>query len=201
MLHDTESEANAPSRGQAEEGRWFRLHSQGKAASAFDSGIVKVAVAVMDVDVRRVMYDQPLLSQDKYQGRLTPYQFCTFCPHPPFCCPPSLHASPFRGCHPKSFLPCPLLSFPFVSLPLPRTGGCAVRLAEDFSSSAVPCPARDGHNTSHQACRLVLPVISDQSLPVPLTLVLGTLHSLASAAYSFAVLLSLLPEQLSAAPR
>ena len=33
----------------------------------------------MDADVRRVMYDQPLLSQEKFQGRLSSTYHCTFC--------------------------------------------------------------------------------------------------------------------------
>ena len=63
-----ESEVNGPGRQRAEAGQWFRLHSHGKAATISDAGIVKVAVATLDKDVRRVMYEQTLLSQDKFKG-------------------------------------------------------------------------------------------------------------------------------------
>ena len=64
----TESEAKGPGRQRAEQGQWFRLHNHGK-SSTFDAGIVKVAVATMDKDVRREMYEQPLLSLEKFRGK------------------------------------------------------------------------------------------------------------------------------------
>lgn len=63
-----ESDANGPGRHRAEEGQWFRLHGPSKTASPSDAGIIKIAVAVVDADVRRTMYLQPLLSQDKFTG-------------------------------------------------------------------------------------------------------------------------------------
>ena len=63
-----ESDANGPGRQRAEEGQWFRLHGPSKTASPSDAGIIKIAVAVVDADVRRTMYLQPLLSQDKFTG-------------------------------------------------------------------------------------------------------------------------------------
>lgn len=84
-----ESEARGPSRGHAEQGRWFRLHAQGKPAATFDTGIVNVAVAVLDSDVRRAMYGQPLLSQEKFKGMLASPGLGTLLPpSPPF--PPCL---------------------------------------------------------------------------------------------------------------
>ncbi len=72
--HDlcAENEVHGPGRQRAEEGQWFRLHGQGKTASQTDAGIVKMALAVLDADVRRTMYQQPLLSQDKFTGMLLP---------------------------------------------------------------------------------------------------------------------------------
>ena len=72
--HDlrAESEVHGPGRQRAEEGQWFRLHGQGKTASQTDAGIVKMALAVLDADVRRTMYQQPLLSQDKFTGMPLP---------------------------------------------------------------------------------------------------------------------------------
>lgn len=72
--HDlcAESEVHGPGRQRAEAGQWFRLHGQGKTASQTDAGIVKMALAVLDADVRRSMYQQPLLSQDKFTGMSLP---------------------------------------------------------------------------------------------------------------------------------
>ncbi|DBB06469.1 TPA: Tricalbin-2 [Trebouxia sp. C0004] len=69
-----ENEVHGPGRQRAEEGQWFRLHGQGKTASQTDAGIVKMALAVMDADVRRTMYQQPLLSQDKFTGSVPQYE-------------------------------------------------------------------------------------------------------------------------------
>lgn len=60
----------SPGRQRAEEGQWFRLHTQNRPAAQSDAGIIKVALAVLDADVRRTMYQQPLLSQDKFTGML-----------------------------------------------------------------------------------------------------------------------------------
>ncbi len=68
LIVPAESEAQGPGRQRAEEGQWFRLHNQGKTASHTDAGIIKMALAVLDADVRRTMYLQPLLSQDKFSG-------------------------------------------------------------------------------------------------------------------------------------
>lgn len=87
-----ESEARGPSRGHAEQGRWFRLHAQGKPAATFDTGIVNVAVAVLDSDVRRAMYGQPLLSQEKFKGMLAS-------PLAPCYPPPSPHMPPHLPTH------------------------------------------------------------------------------------------------------
>ncbi|DBA67072.1 TPA: hypothetical protein ACH3X2_001401 [Trebouxia sp. C0005] len=69
-----ESEVHGPGRQRAEAGQWFRLHGQGKTASQTDAGIVKMALAVLDADVRRSMYQQPLLSQDKFTGIVPQYE-------------------------------------------------------------------------------------------------------------------------------
>ena len=75
MWYNAESEVAGAGRARAEAGQWFRLHGPGKGASVSDAGIVRVAVAVLDKDVRRSMYEQPLLSQDKFKGKLH-----TLCP-------------------------------------------------------------------------------------------------------------------------
>ena len=68
MVASAEDQAGGAGRQRAEAGQWFRLHGPGKSTSHSDAGIINMAVAVLDADARRVMYQQPLLSHQKFAG-------------------------------------------------------------------------------------------------------------------------------------
>lgn len=67
VLLAADSEEGGAGQKKAEQGQWFRLHSQGSRVGQ-DAAIVRLETALLDADTRRTMYKHPLLSHEKYQG-------------------------------------------------------------------------------------------------------------------------------------